>query len=155
MTIHYEEHRQGMTIFPEMTDEVTGQKIEGSAQVVDSRWANWANKEEADFEEDLEAVDREDLDHPEHINFDVALADAVEEINTSPVAPNPEFVAQVQAIETDGSSEAMLVQELIARTYNGQMTGDEAVIYAIESGYDAETMLGVFREFQELFPQER
>ena len=40
MTIHYEGHRLVLTVNPPIRDEATGEIIEGSEQVVDTRIAN-------------------------------------------------------------------------------------------------------------------
>ena len=53
MTIHYEGHRHGMTVNPPIRDEATGEIIEGSEQVVDTRIANW-NHEPNEYDPELE-----------------------------------------------------------------------------------------------------
>ena len=49
MTLHYQNDRPGMTVYPELRDEATNQPIEGSAEVVDTRFANIA-KEDLNFD---------------------------------------------------------------------------------------------------------
>ena len=73
MTIHFEVHRHGMTVNPPLRDEATGEIIEGSEQVVDTRFANW-NHESNEYDPELEKeAINEDEDHPDCVSEEVRM----------------------------------------------------------------------------------
>ena len=83
MTIHFEGHRYGMTVNPPLRDEATGEIIEGSEQVVDSRFANW-NHEDNEYDPELEKeAINEDEDHPDYVSEEVRMADTQQDILTA------------------------------------------------------------------------
>ena len=83
MTIHFEGYRHGMTVNPPLRDEATGEIIEGSEQVVDTRFANWNHEpNEYDPELEKEAIN-EDEDHPDYVSEEVRMADTQQEILTA------------------------------------------------------------------------
>ena len=136
-----------MTVLPDQIDEATGERIEGSAQVVDSRHVAFA-KEDLNFEgqdptsyEDVDVED--DAFNPDDVepSFEVRLADTFEEINSTSFDVNPERANEIAQVDMGDTAEAITVQYLASKVYNGDITPEEAFQNAVESGYDMDTLM--------------
>ena len=72
---------------PDAIDEATGERIEGTAQIVDTRHVAFAEQDE-DNSAEVDDPQFEDQDHLSEEDrdpiFEVRLADTFEEINTTP-----------------------------------------------------------------------
>ena len=152
MTIHYEGHRLGLTVNPPIRDEATGEIIEGSEQVVDTRIANWhhePNEADPSLRELADEISQEDPDHPDYRSIEVRLADASDEINNATFAPNPDVAAALLSYDNGDAPTDLLVQHLAYRAYNGDLTPEEAFVKAIDSGHSPELLLKSYNHLKE------
>ena len=142
------EDRQGMTVLPEAIDEATGQPIEGSSQVVDSRIANWVG--DVPMEEQPIEVD-EDAFAPENREptFDERLSDTFDEINTSDYSISPDVVDNIVSADIGNTPEAVTVQHLAAEVYNGNLQPEEAFNEAIQTGIDMDKLMFAYYQLKE------
>ena len=148
--IHFEPHREGMTVLPETVDQATGEKIEGTAQIVDTRFANLVEEEtetESYVEVDDDALDPEDRDP----SMEVRLADTFEEINTSEFQVDPGMANSIAQVDLGSSPEAITVQHLAASVYNGNITPEEAFHAGVESGINPDKLMFQYYKLKSYF----
>ena len=142
MTIHFEGHRYGMTVNPPLRDEATGEIIEGSEQVVDSRFANW-NHEDNEFDPELEKeAINEDEDHPDYVSEEVRMADTQQDILTAEEQSFDEsLAASISSVDLGTTPADITVQYLVTQYYLGNISRDEAFEVAISSGISPESLM--------------
>lgn len=151
--IYFEPDRQGMTVLPDQFDEATGERIENTSQVVDTRVANW-HGQSPDTYEDV-SVDEDALNPLEvEPSFEVRLADTFDEINTTPFDINPEFANEIAAVDMGDSREAITVQYLASKVFNGDMTPEESFQHAVESGLDMDKLMFHYYQLKSNFEQQ-
>lgn len=145
------ENRQGMTVLPDAIDEATGQRLEGTAEVVDSRFANWAAAEDAEQEELVE-VD-EDAFAPEDVDptFEERLSDTFDEIYNADYDINPDFADSIAQVNIGDTPEAVTVKHFATQVYNGNITTEEAFQGALESGLDPDALMFHFYKLKTHF----
>ena len=134
-----------MTVLPDMVDEATGNRIEGSSQVVDSRYVAFVKGEPNEEDPEIDDPQFDDHDHlsPEERDpeFELRLADTFEEINTTEYDVNPEIADTIAQQDLGRSPEAITVQYLASKVFNGDMTPEEAFQGAVESGLDMDKLM--------------
>ena len=142
MTIHFEGHRYGMTVNPPLRDEATGEIIEGSEQVVDTRFANWNHEpNEYDPELEKEAIN-EDEDHPDYVSEEVRMADTQQDILTAEEQSFDEsLAASISSVDLGTTPADITVQHLVTQYYLGNISRDEAFEVAISSGISPESLM--------------
>lgn len=142
MTIHFEGHRYGMTVNPPLRDEATGEIIEGSEQVVDSRFANW-NHEDNEYDPELEKeAINEDEDHPDYVSEEVRMADTQQDILTAEEQSFDEsLAASISSVDLGTTPADITVQHLVTQYYLGNISRDEAFEVAISSGISPESLM--------------
>ena len=149
MNIEYTPGRKAVTILPPQIDEATGEPIEGTEQVVDTRIANWdVDPDEVTFED----VDDESLapeDRAESI--EVAMADVSDEIHSETVELNPNLAAQIAGIDMGDSPASITVQYLANQVYEGNITSSEAFNDALQSGISPEALVKAYRQLKSHF----
>ena len=142
MTIHFEGHRHGMTVNPPLRDEATGEIIEGSEQVVDTRFANW-NHESNEYDPELEKeAINEDEDHPDYVSEEVRMADTQQDILTAEEQSFDEsLAASISSVDLGTTPADITVQHLVTQYYLGNISRDEAFEEAISSGISPESLM--------------
>ena len=162
MTIHYQPDRQGMTVYPDQIDEATGQPIEGSSEVVDTRVANLAKEdlnydgqspdayEEIDHLSEEELIDANPDYIPETIS-EVELASISDEIHQSSISPDAQLADSIASVDLGDSAADVTVQFLSHKVYNGDITAEEAFNEAINSGIPPEALASSFKRLQSYF----
>lgn len=152
--INYEPHRNGQTVLPDVVDEVTGQTVEGTSQVVDTRVANFAHENYEEVEDSIyeqEQAIQEDPDHPDYVDDAVELANISEEIHEAEVSYNEEMAqAVVQAPMSDSPSD-VTVQYLSHKVFNGDLTPQEAFEEAMNSGINPEQLAASYNKIKSFF----
>ena len=156
MNIHYEGHRQGMTVLPPEVDQATGEVIEGTEQIVDTRHVAFAKNDipnEADphLEDLAEQLSEEDPDDPNYLPLEVRLADTSEEIHTTPFAADPDMAAQILHHDNGNSLPELLIQNLAYKAYNGELTPAEAFEEAVNSGHNPDLLLAAYYQLKSKF----
>lgn len=156
MTIHYEGHRQGMTILPPEVDQATGEVIEGTEQIVDTRHVAFAKNDvptEADphLQDLIEENSEEDLDDPDYLPLEVRLSDTCDEIHTSPFEPSPDVATQILHHDNGNTAPELLVQNLAYKAYNGEITPAEAFEAAVNSGHNPDLLMKAYYQLKSKF----
>jgi len=149
MTINHQVMREGMTVLPDAIDETTGQRIEGSAQIVDTRFANLVEEEtetESYVEVDDDALAPEDRDP----SMEERLAETHELIYNADIDINPEFANTIAGTDIGDSNAATIVKYAAMKTFNGDITKEEAMQLVIESGVDIDEAMQAFYQLQEI-----
>ena len=153
--IHYEPDRQGMTCLPDIKDEATGAVIEGTAEVVDTRYTNFVEQSPEAYEDVDDGLYGEpptiEEDIPEATALD--LADISEEVMEAPTEVNLEMANAIAQVDLGDSAEAVTVQYLASKFYQGDITGEEAIREAVESGLDTDKLAFVFHKLKNYFQQ--
>ena len=155
MNINYEPDRAGLTVLPDMIDEATGQRIEGSSKVVDTRVTNWEGQSPETYEDlgidevEQDALAPDDQD-PE---FSTRLADTFEEINTTSYDVNPDMANTIAQADIGDSPEAITIKYLASKVYGGDMTPEESFQKAVESGLDMDKLMFHYYQLKQQFPE--
>ena len=158
--INYEPHRSGMTVLPDAVEEATGERIEGSSQVVDTRVANWAGQSDETYEETQDSIYEqeeaiaEDPDHPDSIQDAVVLADISDEIHQSTVSYNEELATAIATAPMSGSPADVTVQYLSNQVYLNNLSPEEAFNEAMSSGINPEQLAYSYQKLKALFPKD-
>ena len=149
--IYYEEGRPGMTVLPDEIDQVTGERIEGSAKVVDTRIANW-NHDEQDSE-DLDKLAYEDPEAVEepHPSLDVRLADTFDEVYNTPYEVSDETANAIASVDIGSSPEATTIKYLAMKVFQGEMTAEQSFQAAVDSGLDPDKLLFNYYQLKSKF----
>ena len=132
--------RPGYTYYPPEVDDATGQVIEGTDQVVETQFANFA-KEERDNGE-VSSQEETIVEHSE-TDFDdqVSLAEVSEEINNTTVVADDATAEEVMLLDLPQTETANAVQYLVSEVYSGNMSAEEAFNEALTSGLSHNEML--------------
>lgn len=149
--IHYQPHRQGMTVLPDDIDEATGERIDGSSQVVDTRIANWNHEPTENDPELIDEVIQDDIDHPEHIISEVELAEISTEINDSTVSYDETMADSIASLDFGNTPADITVQFLAHKVYQGELSPQEAFTEAIESGINPEALASSYQRLKSHF----
>lgn len=148
MTIHYEPNRQGMTVLPPEIDEATGEVIQGSEQVVDTRVANWDHSE---LENDYQLDEDDDALEDQAPSEEIRLAETFQEINTTKYDVNPEFANEIASVDIGDTPEAITVQHLVSQVFAGELLPEEAFQTAINSGLNTDKLMFAYYQLQNQF----
>ena len=150
-----------MTVYPELRDEATNQPIEGSAEVVDTRFANIA-KEDLNFDgqspetyEDVTPLTEEELIEADadYIPSDISpveLAEISDEIHSSPVVISEDVANQILSAPMGDSAADTTVTFLAHKVYQGDITAEEAFEEAVNSGLPPEALAESFNRLKSL-----
>ena len=158
MPIHYQNDRAGMTVYPELKDEATNQPIEGTSEVIDTRFANMA-KQDLNFEgqdqtsyEDVSLTEEElieaDADYVPSDISPVDLAEITSEIYESSKSPSQELASEILRAPMSDSAADTTVTYLAHKFYQGEVTTDEAYQEALNSGIPPEALAQSYRKLQ-------
>ena len=154
MTISFQPHQHGMTVLPDAIDQATGERIEGTAQIVDTRHVAFA----AQDEEDSSEVDDPQFEDQDHLSeedrdpeFEVRLADTFEEINTTEYEVSPEIVQQIAQVDLGDTPEAITVQYLASQVFDGNINPEEAFQSAVQSGLDPDKLMFQYYQLKSHF----
>ena len=150
MTIYYQPDRQGMTVLPDAIDEATGERIEGSSQVVDTRMTNWHGQSDdtyEDIEVEDEALSPEDVEP----SIEIRLSDTEEDIRTGEYTVSDEFANEVASADIGSSPADLTVKYLATKCFQGQMTPEEAFGTAIESGINPDDLMQSYWNLKHYF----
>ena len=131
--IVFEQSRPAMTYFPPEVDDATGQPIEGTDQVVDTRFAAFAKGERGNGEvssDEMTVVEHGEMDFEDQ----VTLAEVSEEINTTTFVADDDIAHEVAYLDMGESDSAIAVQYLAHQVYAGNMSAEDAFNEAITSG---------------------
>lgn len=149
--ITIQQPRQGMTYIPELTDDATGEPIEGTDRLVPSHLTNWVEQDPETFEEVTEvnqdALNPDDQD-PE---FEVRLADTFDEINTTEFDVNPTLAYEIASADIGNSRTDAAVQLFASQVYNGDLTPEEAFQAAINTGLNPDELMRSYYKLKEAF----
>lgn len=154
MTIHYQPNRQGMTVLPDDIDDATGERIENTSQVVDTRFTAFAKDEEPnEYDPDLaEELKSDDPDHPEYVSEEERMADTQQDILTAEERTYNETLAtSVSSLDLGDSPAAITVQHLTTQYYLGNISRDEAFTAAIESGIEPDKLMFAYWQLKNHF----
>jgi len=149
------EERKGMTVTPDIIDEVTGQRIEGTAQVHDFEHKHpfFRDEQQAQVQDQLEpndpAIDPELQEPP----IEIRLADTFDDINTAEFDVSPEFANEIAGADIGDSPEAITVKYLATQVYSGNITAEEAFNAAVESGYEPDNLMFAYYNLKNYFNQ--
>lgn len=149
--VTYQPHRQGMTVLPDDIDEATGNRIDGSSQVVDTRIANWNHEPAEDDPELIDEVIQDDIDHPDHIVSEVELATISTEINDSTVSYDETLATEIASLDFGNSPADITVQYLSHKVYAGELSPQEAFTEAVESGINPEALASSYQRLKAHF----
>jgi len=150
MSINHQVMREGMTVLPETVDQATGEKIEGTAQIVDTRFANLVEEEtetESYVEVDDDALDPEDRDP----TFEIRLSDTEEDIRTGEYTVSDEFANEVAGANIGDSPADITVKFLATKVFQGHMTPEEAFADAVGSGLNPDDLMRSYWSLKEYF----
>ena len=147
-----------MTVYPELRDEATDQPIEGTSEVVDTRFANMA-KQDLNFEgqdptsyEDVNLTEEElieaDADYTPSDISPVDLADISTEIHEASVSADPTLADSILSAPMGNSASDTTVTYLAHKVYQGDITASEAFEEAVNSGLAPEALAQSFRKLQ-------
>lgn len=125
--------RPGMTYYPPEVDDATGQVIEGTDQVVETQFANFAKQERQNGE--VSSQEETMVEHSE-TDFDdqVALADVSEEINNTTIVADDAISDEVVLLDMGDSDSANAVQYLVSEVFAGNITAEDAFNEALTCG---------------------
>ena len=153
MTINYEPTRQGLTVNPPLRDEATGEYIEGTEQVVDTRFVAFTKDEEpAEVDPDLmDEINSDDPEHPDYVSEEVRLAETFDEINTTEYEYSEDIANQIAATDIGTSPEATVVKYLASQVYLDKMSPEEAFQTAVESGLNPDKLMQQYYQLKQHF----
>lgn len=149
--MNFEPHRQGMTVLPPDIDDATGEIIEGTSKVVDTRIANWEHDEIEDDSELINEAIQGDTDHPEHIDSESELAEISVEVNESTVAYDETMADTIASVDMGDSPADVTVQFLAHKVYAGELSPQDAFSEAINSGINPEYLAASYRKLKSYF----
>ena len=152
MNIHYQEDRPGLTVLPDVIDEATGERVEGTSEIVPNHYTNFVESPETFDEVDEEAYPAPPAEEeviPEASALD--LADITEEVFEAPAEVNPQMADAIAQVDLGQSEAAISVQYLASKFYNGEMTADECVREAVESGIDTDALAFYYHKLKAHF----
>ena len=154
MPIHFQNDRQGMTVYPDARDEATNEIIEGSAQVLDTLFANIAKEDE----EVPTEVDDPSFDNQDHLSeedrdplYEVRLSDTEEDIRTSEYSVSEDFANEIAGADIGDSPSDITVKFLATKVFQGHMTPDEAFADAVGSGLSPDALMQSYWTLKEYF----
>ena len=149
--IHFEPNRPGVTVLPDDIDDATGERIDGTSKVIDTRVTNWEHNNQVS--EDLDDLAYEDPDAVEEPlpPLEVRLADTFEEIYTTDYEVNDEVANQIAATDIGDSPESTTVKFLAMRVLQGELSAEEAFQNAVESGLDPDKLLFNYYQLKKHF----
>ena len=147
--------RPAVTVLPDAIDEATGERIEGTSVVSENHLVAFAKEDQITEQDDspLEWVEEEPTDEPEEFPeaTPLDLADISEQVMESDNTYQPEVVEAIVATDLGNSPEAITVQFLATKFFEGEMTGEEAIRDAIESGLDTDKLAFYFHKLKSHF----
>ena len=125
--------RQAMTYYPPERDDATGEIIEGTDTVIDTRFASLAKADRDNGE--VSSQEMTVVEHGEDTFDDqVALAEVSEEINTTTFVADDNIAHEVAMLDMGDTDSAIAVQYLAQQVYAGNMSADDAFNEAVTSG---------------------
>lgn len=132
--------RQAMTYYPPERDDATGEIIEGTDTVIDTRFASLAKADRDNGE--VSSQEMAVVEHGEDtFEAQVELAEVSEEINTTTVVADDNIAEEAILLDMGDSESANAVQYLVSEVYSGNMTAEDAFNAAITSGLSHSEML--------------
>ena len=135
-----------MTVHPEQINEITGQRIEGSAEVVDSRFANWAANEGGNDFSELEMSEEPEQDElgfeaPLFKDQQEALTETFDEVYNTDYSYSEEMAGAVAQADIGNSDAATTVKYLASQVYLNNLTPEQAFQQAVDSQIDPDKLL--------------
>lgn len=152
-----------MTYLPELVDEATGERVEGTGLLTDTRLTTLQKEEQLNFEgqdptsyEDVEPLTEEELieadaDYVPQDISPVELASISDEIHSASINPDEALAASIASVDMGNSAADITIQFLTHKVYDGQLTPTEAFEEAVNSGLPAEALAASFRKLQSHF----
>ena len=135
---------QPMTIHPEVIDEMTGERVPGSAEVVDTKIMNWAADKEKQFPDlpNLEEPAEElAFQPPQFESQQEALTETFEEVFNAEIEYSEEMAGEIAGADIGDSEAATTVKYLASQVYLNNMSTEDAFKAAVESGQDVDKLL--------------
>lgn len=151
MTFTYH-NRQGMTVLPDDIDDVTGERIENTSQVVDTRIANWTDTPVEDDPDLIEEAIQDDSDHPDYVSEEERLAATEEAIfSAEELAFSSELASAIPSVDLGNNPSDIVVKHLATQYYLGNISRDDAFNQAIETGINPDDLADSFWRLQSHF----
>jgi hypothetical protein len=135
---------QALTVHPEVIDEMTGEKVPGSADVVDTKTMNWAADKDRQFPElpeEVEPSEEATFEAPLFETQEEALTQTFEEVYNAEVEYSEEMAGEIANADIGDSEAATTVKYLASQVYLQNMTTEDAFKAAVESGQDPDKLL--------------
>jgi hypothetical protein len=146
MNIEYTPHRQGYVVNPPERDEATGEYIGDSEVYENIPFAQEEEEEEfTEVEEDaLAPEDRQPISELE-------LAEISTEIMESPTETDPLLAAEIAAFDLGDSPSDVTISYLAHKVYQGDITSEEAIAEAINSGIHPDKLAASYKRLKSHF----
>ena len=149
--IHFEPNRQGMTVLPDDIDDATGERIEGTSKVIDTRVANWAhNEQDSEDPDDLAYEDPDAVEEPLP-PLEVRLSDTFDEVYNTDYEVSDEMANSIASQDIGDTPEATTVKFLAMKVFQGEMTPEESFQAAVESGLNPDKLLFSYYQLKSKF----
>jgi len=143
-----------MTILPDAIDEATGQRIDGSAQVKQTKGMGFDDIEEIDSESQealTHQVQQEDPSDPNYVPEAVRISDTFDSVmQNDTVCADPELGQAVLSVDLGDSPAATVVQHLAYRYTQGE-SPESLFQEAVATGVDSEALMQAYWTLVEAF----
>jgi uncharacterized protein YcbX len=162
--IHFSNDRPAYTVLPDMIDEATGNRIEDTGMLCDTRHAAFAKQDQPDladpeteYEEHTTYLTEEEaleagIEFDSEVELDpVVAADISTEIHESTVQYDPEMAAAVVQVPMSDSPADVTVQYLTNQVYEGNLTPQEAFDEALSSGVSHAALADAYQRLKAHF----
>lgn len=140
-----------MTILPDDIDDATGERIEGTSKVIDTRFAKFEHEPQEIDPDLIEEINEEDLDAPEHTISEVELADISDEVHNTSYEVNEEMANHIASLDIGDSPAAVTIQFLAHKVYQGELSPAEAFSEAIDSGINPDKLAFAYNKLKQHF----
>ena len=155
--MNIETFRPGMTVLPDQIDEATGERIEGSAEVVDTKhvaFHNQAHELSPEGEPEFVGSEFEDDDYlaPEdRENELLAIGEISSEINETTIIPDDEFADSIASYQLGDSPAEVTCQYLVYKVYAGDISPEDALTEAMSSGIPTNELVSAWNRLKKAF----
>ena len=161
MNIQFQNDRPGYTYIPDVVDEMTGERIEGTGTLAESHVVNLVKQdlnfdgqspetyEELDplTEEEQERIDA-DADYEGEELSPTELADISDELHSHSIVVDEAHAASIASVDMGDTPSNVVVQYLTHKVYQGELTPSEAFGEALDSGLPPKALAASFRKLQ-------
>lgn len=151
MNIHFQNDRPAYTVLPDLVDEATGERVEGTGMLAETHHTAFAKQDQPDladpeteYDENEVHLSKEEADDagieytddfiPNDELDPVVLAEVSNEIHQSEFAPDEAVAASVVSVPMSDTPADITVQYLAHQVYSGNITPEEAFEDALMSG---------------------